>query len=714
MHLFKMNKTQLQKILLSDFPGKVFTSSVLKQATKKLKNGTSETDVISFLSKEYKPFVKRDFKPVVKCNIVFSSLPIEDLSYYKVNKSIQEIIYSLPNTKLNKPEGISAIEKWHSDHKLDFVKIHIQAFNHIFNHSFATYTGVEIKATNKYDKQLLKIEKRNKNSLKEKLNLPEKPIIFDENNCLIDKPGINETLYGYQRCDLKHLEDPKIIQQLPIEHQNYSRKNNDLISIQYNNEKVFGNKRRKMGGKVNNPILLYFKFENNFIVFDARALLRHVYYRGLAKPGTLTIKDLLDFFTKDPVILKNSKGIWQVALSFKEEVLQTPTLKVFNSIKKAKDSAQEICKQKNTCKIATIDLGQTNKLAYQINEVININNTLEIISANKTNHLLTSEQINYINKINSDHDKLKEDIFNEAVSKLTSEQQIEVNKYKQNIEQESKKYIETAYCIPIDQIDWDNMSSSSCQIADYLIYKNLDTGYFKKQENKKKYDSAFAKEAKYKLNISSDINKNIQENSWEIQRHNSKYNALAQTQKEFCRSIANKISKQVDIIVIEDLVMNGGFFDGKGKRDKGWVNFFSFQKENKWWIKAFHKAFSDLAPNHGKNVFEINPCYTSITCTNCSYCDKENRKGENFKCKKCNYTANTDLDIAPLNLLKQVITGEKLKGCERLSDEKKTRSTRSHKGLKSVGNPTTLRQNVSIEHSMEDALANQLLTNGNS
>ena len=46
-------------------------------------------------------------------------------------------------------------------------------------------------------------------------------------------------------------------------------------------------------------------------------------------------------------------------------------------------------------------------------------------------------------------------------------------------------------------------------------------------------------------------------------------------------------------------------------------------------------------------VVEINPKYTSQTCSRCGYVHKENRKSQSaFECISCNYAQNADLNAA--------------------------------------------------------------------
>lgn len=45
-------------------------------------------------------------------------------------------------------------------------------------------------------------------------------------------------------------------------------------------------------------------------------------------------------------------------------------------------------------------------------------------------------------------------------------------------------------------------------------------------------------------------------------------------------------------------------------------------------------------------VIKVNPAYTSQRCSKCGHTEKQNRKGSNFKCCKCNFSLNADLNAS--------------------------------------------------------------------
>jgi transposase len=90
-----------------------------------------------------------------------------------------------------------------------------------------------------------------------------------------------------------------------------------------------------------------------------------------------------------------------------------------------------------------------------------------------------------------------------------------------------------------------------------------------------------------------------------------------------------------------------------------------FKKNTRLWSypRTFGKL-GDYCSSNGVRVEQNNPAYTSQRCSRCGWTQKRNRHGERFKCAKCGFTANADLNAA-VNLslsLSDLITH---KGCSR-------------------------------------------------
>lgn len=62
--------------------------------------------------------------------------------------------------------------------------------------------------------------------------------------------------------------------------------------------------------------------------------------------------------------------------------------------------------------------------------------------------------------------------------------------------------------------------------------------------------------------------------------------------------------------------------------------------------------FADLEERFGITSTEVNPAYTSQTCSKCGYVDKKNRSSQAFRCLWCGHTKHADLNAA-LNIKKR-------------------------------------------------------------
>jgi len=68
----------------------------------------------------------------------------------------------------------------------------------------------------------------------------------------------------------------------------------------------------------------------------------------------------------------------------------------------------------------------------------------------------------------------------------------------------------------------------------------------------------------------------------------------------------------------------------------------------------FFEMLKYRAERKGGEVIEVNPQFTSQKCSCCGHISKENRRSQSkFKCVKCNFRLNADLN-ASLNILNTV------------------------------------------------------------
>ncbi len=67
------------------------------------------------------------------------------------------------------------------------------------------------------------------------------------------------------------------------------------------------------------------------------------------------------------------------------------------------------------------------------------------------------------------------------------------------------------------------------------------------------------------------------------------------------------------------------------------------------YTEIFNKL-SSLSLSSGVQIEKVNPTYTSKRCSNCGWVRSKNRKGKQFKCDKCGFSADADFN-ASLNIL---------------------------------------------------------------
>jgi len=115
--------------------------------------------------------------------------------------------------------------------------------------------------------------------------------------------------------------------------------------------------------------------------------------------------------------------------------------------------------------------------------------------------------------------------------------------------------------------------------------------------------------------------------------------------KQGLNHVVNQLTKDYPFtdFVVEDLL-----FKGKKKRSK------TFRRRNNNWA---YKHLANRLKQHGElegfQVIKVEPAYTSQTCPECKYVDKENREGDRFLCKKCGYSNHADI-VGAINILERV------------------------------------------------------------
>lgn len=693
-------KSKFNEFKKANFPGLEFLSKDRNHARRLLKE-YGEKRALEYLADKGKKEMP-NLQPPAKVNIICTSRPFQEWPIYKVSIAIQEYVYGLTKSQIDQyAPGTSkdSHKEWFKTTGIDnFGFPDVAGLNKIFPAAYNRYKGVLKKVENRNNKLKKKFSRNSKGP-----DQNSKPVeAFDINGKLLQPPGVNGSIYCWGNVNITPFKISKFPNvNLPKEYEGYfvdpdepikhSNRKTDILKGEpgfvpewqrversnkkskrrrkwYSNTQIKQKPRRTYipdqekinQAKANDSLLAILKIGSDWAVFDLRGLLRNVYYRNLVNNG-INMKDLLAYFTGDPVI---DPGRNTITFRYREGVINTISK---NTIKrgKTKEIIEKLLIDNKEIGAVSIDLGQTNP-ASMLYSIIRDDLSYEKIKS----EFLPKYLLDKWKGIKQGHDALNSSIDLEAYNQLSKEQQRERDLYKDAAK--NKEYIIKQLNIS-DNLPWDEMTSRSTFISDYLINHNIENPniwFETKKSEDKKYKAIKRKDRPWMSlmrlktsNENNDLYKKIHQNLQISNRSN--FEKLAKRKLEWARECANYATKQLKqlcntneiIVIIEDLSMRNHTFGGSGKREIGWDNFFFAKKENRWPIEALHKAFSELAINKGLPVCEINPAGTSITCVGCGYRDEGNRDGEKFVCLKCNLECNADLGVATENVLKVGITG---------------------------------------------------------
>ncbi len=687
----------LSEIIKSNFPGTKFTSSDIKSAGKRLKKG--DDAAIEFLQSCSKP--SGNIKPPAKCIVVGSSRPFDEFDIVKASNAVQYLIYNSAKDSVDKWSNASETdvypkklqlkeehELWAKETGFNLTYKFVQSNNLIFKHAINRYYGVIKKVENRNSK----LKKRLKAFDKEHLFKPESAL--DDKQCLLQKPGINPNIYCPQGFSLRAvLKDD--LKNLPDKFSDYNLDPDAPIKILGHTNRISipkgdpghiplhhrldlnpGKRIRKYKSSANDMLLfiLDIKGSTDWILCDARGLLRNARYRGIVDK-TCTLNSLLSLFTGDPVI-DTTRNV--ASLSFKEG-----SVKVFSKKKTIGKRTKEVIQSlasDNGMALAAIDLGQINPVSVGLFKV-----DKNLKSKKIESFFIKDELKNLLIKNRTNTDALEEGINLEALSLLKPEYQQEFKAVKTQTSSDIKQalitrlsLVTTAKNCSIRQDEWDKMCSVSSFISDYLIKNNREDIAYQviksktgKESKRKILDINWYNSCKKK--ISKDAREAFSSEVWKLKISSKEYNKLSKMKLETSRRIVNSIVKESKektgctnvAIAVEDLTLDNRWASGSGKRELGWDNFGTAKKENRWFLQVLHKAIIEQSINHGIDVLEVNKSYTSQTCPKCDHCDPKSRSEHNrqkFNCTKCGASLNADLDVATFNIARVALSGIKLKG----------------------------------------------------
>lgn len=408
----------------------------------------------------------------------------------------------------------------------------------------------------------------------------------------------------------------------------------------------------------------------DYVIVDMRGLLRNAHWRRVVTRD-MTLTELLNLVSQDPV-LHFGKGT--ATLLYRTGVLAGHSAQPVAGFR-TKLEIERLLTEHGTIGLAGVDLGVTNEVAVAATVLAPGD-----VPRHVGQMLLTPELKAEVTAFRRRWDLCEVERQAKAIRLLTSEQQSEIATWKANNAAEARRRLCDELEIPRDApILWDEMTSSSTLIAHYLLRRDErdERAYctaLQKQKGRPKRNPA--RRLKFDRWFATDFGAKLSEQTrsaeremiHKVEREDPSFAKLATRRKELLRRVVNVVEAwvrqvtgcEIVAIAIEDLEVKGGFFDQGGARPDGWDHYFKPKLAKGSFIKQLKGAFRDLAPHRGVIIFMIDPRGTSIKCIQCGSWDKNNRKGENFRCLNCGYCGNADLDVATWNILNVARTGKRL------------------------------------------------------
>jgi len=122
---------------------------------------------------------------------------------------------------------------------------------------------------------------------------------------------------------------------------------------------------------------------------------------------------------------------------------------------------------------------------------------------------------------------------------------------------------------------------------------------------------------------------------------------IANIRKNWIHQTTREIADKCETIVIEDLKVKNMTASAKGTTENPGKNVKQKAGLNRAMLDtAFGEIRRNLEYKCGRLV-EVNPAYTSQTCSECGHTDKENRKTQaRFQCVSCGFESNADTNAA--------------------------------------------------------------------
>jgi len=207
---------------------------------------------------------------------------------------------------------------------------------------------------------------------------------------------------------------------------------------------------------------------------------------------------------------------------------------------------------------------------------------------------------------------------------------------------------------------YNRLCSKGKRLNSYIITENyvqfvfeIDTGLKKEGKNCIGVDTGI--NALASLSTGKQFGKDIKECIERVKRCKQGGHGKLKARRALKQRI-DEVAKEVvktnpDLIVVEALKKMG--HNGKLKRRLSKNIRRSIGSWNwKYWLGRLEQQ----AEQNRVSFRTVSPFYTSQICPACSHTDRGNRDGEVFRCQKCGYTDNADIN-ASRNILSRFLTG---------------------------------------------------------
>ena len=120
----------------------------------------------------------------------------------------------------------------------------------------------------------------------------------------------------------------------------------------------------------------------------------------------------------------------------------------------------------------------------------------------------------------------------------------------------------------------------------------------------------------------------------------------ANARKNWHHQTSRRIADQVSTVVVEDLNTKGMTRSAKGTAECPGKNVRAKAGLNREIRATGWPRMKQCLGYKAREVIEVDPAYTSQTCSACGHADKASRNGRKFKCVACGYADHADLNAA--------------------------------------------------------------------